>query len=159
MKEFLRTVLAVLVAIFILVMFVAVIGYAKSSEKAKIKDGSYLVLSMNGEIVDYAVGGMMEQLMGGGPGSHAELLENLEKAVTDDRIEGVIIKTNGSTLGYAKIQELRGRIKDVQDAGKKVYCWSEYLANRTYYLAGVLYDVGCGYGPAARQEHSGKTRY
>jgi protease-4 len=141
MKEFLRTVLAVLVAMGIIIMFVALIGYSKSMEKAKVEDGSYLVLSARGEIVDYPIGGISEQIFGGGPGSHMDLLENLEKAAVDDRIKGVIMKVDGSTLGYAKIQELRDRIQDVQDAGKKVYCWSEYLSNRMYYLASACDEI------------------
>ena len=109
MKEFLRTVLAVIVGIGILVMFVAMIGYAKSTEKTKVEDGSYLVLGVAGEIVDYPIGGISEQIFGGGPGSHMDLLENLEKAAVDDRIKGVILKVEGSTLGYAKMQELRDK--------------------------------------------------
>lgn len=141
MKEFLRTVFAVIVAIGILILVVAMFGYAKSIEKPKVKDGSYLVLSAAGEIVDYPVGGIAEQIFGGGPGSHMELMENLEKAAVDDRIKGVILKVDGSTLGYAKIQELRDRIQDVQDSGKEVYCWSPYLSNKMYYLASACDEI------------------
>lgn len=141
MKEFLRTVLAVLVAIFILVLFAGLFGYSKSSAKPKIKDGSYLVLSLEGEIVDYPIGGITSQIFGGGPGSHSMLLENLEKAAVDDRIEGVVLKIGGSTLGFAKLEELRNAVEEVQDAGKKVYAFSEYLSNRHYYIASVCDQI------------------
>ncbi len=141
MKEFLRTVLAVLVAIFILVFIVGLVGYAKSSQKPEVKDGSYLVLSLEGEIVDYPIGGVSAQIFGGGPGSQAALLENLEKAAVDDRIEGVILKIDNSTLGFAKLEELRDAVRKVQDKGKKVYAYSEYLGNRPYYIASACDSI------------------
>jgi len=141
MKEFLRTVLAVIVAAFILVFLVGIIGYAKSAGKPSISDGSYLVLSLEGEIVDYPPGGFAEELFGGGPGSHMDLLENLEKASVDKRIKGVILRVGGSTLGYAKMDELRSAIKKVQDSGKTVYAYSDGLYNRHFYVAAACDSI------------------
>lgn len=141
MKEFLRTVLAVIVAMLILILFTGLMLFAKSVEKPDIKGDSYLVLSLEGEIVDYPLGGITSQIFGGGPGSHAELLENLEKAVVDDRIKGVILKVGSSTLGSAKLQELRKAVRKVQESGKKVYAFSEFLSTRDYYIASVCDSI------------------
>jgi protease-4 len=141
MKEFLRTVLAVLVAVLILVFFAGLAGYAKSSQKPTVKDGSYLVLSLAGAIVDYPIGGLSSQLFGGGPGSQALLLENLEKAAVDDRIKGVVLKIDNSTLGFAKLEELRNAVKQVQGKGKRVYAYSEFLSGRPYYIAAACDSI------------------
>lgn len=141
MKEFLRTILAVIVAMLILVLFSGLLLYAKSVEKPDVKKGSYLVLGLEGEIVDYPLGGVTSQIFGGGPGSHAELLENLEKAVVDDRIKGVILKVGPSTLGGAKLQELRQAVRKVQESGKKVYAFSEFLSTQDYYIASACDSI------------------
>jgi protease-4 len=140
MKEFLRTVLAVLVAIFILVFVAFVFGYAKGAQKPNIKAHSYLVLDVEGEIVEYPIGGFESHFIGQ-PASQTELLENLEKAVVDDRIEGVILKIGPSSLGFAKMEELRGAVKKVQGAGKKVYAYCEIIYNRSYYLSAACDSI------------------
>lgn len=141
MKEFLRTVLAVLVAMFILIFIIFMVGYSKSFHKAEVQSGSYLVLDVSGEIVDYAVPGVASQVFGGGAASQSTLLENLEKAVADDRIKGVILKIDNSTLGFAKLGELRDAVGRVKEKGKKVYAYSEFLSNRPYYLAAACDSI------------------
>jgi len=139
MKDFLKMVLAVWVALLVIVLasglLLGIVAVAKSGVKPGIKDGSYLVLDIDGEILDYAPGGVVEEIFGGGPGSHMQILENLEKAAVDERIKGVILKVGVSTLGYAKMHELREAIRRVRDAGKKVYAYSEGLYNRHFYVA------------------------
>jgi protease-4 len=140
MKEFLRTVLGVLVAILILVLVVSVFVYAKSTAKPEIKDHTWLVLSLEGEIVEYPIGGFEAQFFGQ-PGSLTRLMENLEKAAVDNRIDGVILRVGGSSLGYAKLEELRGSVEKVQEAGKKVYTYSDYLSNKHFYIASACDEV------------------
>jgi protease-4 len=140
MKAFLRTVLGVLVAILILVVVFSIAVYAKTSAKPDVKDHSWLVLNLEGEIAEYPIGGFQAQLFGG-PGSHTRLLENLEKAAVDDRIDGVIFRVGPSNLGYAKLEELRGAVEKVQGAGKKVYAYSDYLSNKHLYITSACDEV------------------
>ncbi len=141
MKEFLRTILAVIVAIFILIFFVGLIGYAKSSEKPSVENGSYLVMNVQGEIVDYPISDLSAMIFGDEPISHAKLLENLEKAAVDDRVEGVVLRIEPSTLGSAKMKELRDKVDEVRESGKMVYAYSEYMTDRFYYLASACDSI------------------
>src|SRR5579872_5890257 len=61
------------------------------------------------------------------PGLFGELTENLEtaiarldKAAGDDKIDGVILKIHGPTIGWAKMNAFRKAIARVREKGKKV---------------------------------------
>jgi protease-4 len=140
MKAFLRTVLAVWVALFLLILLVVMIGFAMGAGDAEIQNESWLVLDLEGEIVDYPLGGFESHFFGEMP-SHTRLMENLEKAAADDRIEGVILRIGPSTLGPAKCEELRGAVEKVQETGKRVHAYCDMLFNRQYYLASVCDSV------------------
>jgi len=140
MKAFLRTVLAVWTALFILILLVVMIGFAMGAGDAEIQNHSWLVLDLEGEIVDYPLGGFESHFFGEMP-SHTRLIENLEKAAADNRIDGVILRVGPSTLGPAKCEELRGAVEKVQEAGKKVHAYCDMLFNRQYYMASVCDSI------------------
>ena len=63
------------------------------------------------------------------------ILSNLRKAQVDDRIEGVILRTSyGTSIGAAKAEEIRGALKRLREAGKKVYGYAEAFGARELYL-------------------------
>ena len=140
MKAFLRTVFGVWVALFLLILIIVVIGYAMGAADAEIKDHSWLVLDLEGEIVDYPMGGIESHFFGE-MSSHTRLIENLEKAAVDSRIDGVILRIGPSTLGPAKCEELRNAVVKVQETGKKVHAYCDMMFNRQYYVASVCDSV------------------
>ncbi len=143
MKAFIRTFFATMLAI--IVLFAVVIGVlaAKTSQKEKIEDRSWLVLDIYGDIPEYdPPSDPMSQLMGGSPETLQRLLDNLDKARIDERIEGVIMKIcSSNTLGMAKVQELRDAIARVRADGKPVYCYSDAMAKKSYYLAAACDSI------------------
>lgn len=143
MKAFFRTFFATLLAIVVLVAAVVGVIAIKSSQKPKIKDHSYLVVDIYGEILEYdPPGGVMMEVLGGGPETLHRILGNLEKAAVDDRIDGVIMKLSGSnTLGTAMRGEIRDAVKKVRASGKKVYAFADYMDSRVYMIAAACDSI------------------
>ncbi|HUV37860.1 MAG TPA: hypothetical protein VMX58_13065, partial [Patescibacteria group bacterium] len=97
MKVFFRSFFASLLAITVVFAVIVMVIAAKSGEKSKIKDHSYLVVDLYGEIPEYnPPAGIMGEILGGKPETLQRILGNLEKAAVDDRIDGVIVKLSGS---------------------------------------------------------------
>ena len=130
MKAFFRSFFASLLALLVVVFIIAGIAGSKASKKPKIEDHSYLVVDVYGDIPPYyPPDGAIAEIIGGGePETVHRILTNLEKAVVDDRIEGVIMKISSSnSLGAASIEEVRNAIKDVRASGKNVYAFADAL--------------------------------
>ncbi len=162
MKSFIKTFFAVLVANIILVVllfvFVAGIGASmKAGKKPEIKVGSYLVIDLYGDIMAYdPPQSIPKSLIGDKPETLHRILSNLEKARVDDRIAGVIFKlSRNNGLGLGMIEEIRGEIGKIREAGKPVYAYSDGLEKKTVLLAsacdsifmpppGEVYFVGFG---------------
>ena len=162
MKSFIKTFFAVLAANIILVallfVFVAGIGASmKAGKKPEIKEGSYLVIDLYGEIMSYdPPQSIPESLIGDKPETLHRVLSNLEKARVDDRIAGVIFKlSRNNGLGLGMIEEIRGEIGKIKKAGKPVYAYGDGFDQRTVLLAsacdsifisppGEVYFVGLG---------------
>lgn len=143
MKAFLRSFFATILAIIVIFAIVAGIAVSKMESKPKIKDHSWLVVDIYGEILEYnPPTDIMGEIMGGKPETLTRILCNLEKACVDDRIEGVIMKISANnTAGRASLQEIRGAIKKVQKAGKKVYAFSDNFDRRAYFLAAACDSI------------------
>ncbi len=143
MKAFLRSFFATMLAIIVIFAIVAGIAVSKMESKPKIKDHSWLVVDIYGEILEYnPPTDIMAEIMGDKPETLTRILCNLEKACVDDRIEGVIMKISGNnTAGRASLQEMRGAIKKVQKAGKKVYAFSDNFDRRAYFLAAACDSI------------------
>ena len=129
---------------FVVVVFVAAgIVASKSDSKKKIEAHSYLVVDIYGEITEYdPPAGVMEELIGGKPKTLQGILSNLEKAAVDEKIDGVIFKVSSSnSAGFAMLEEMRGAIKKVRAAGKKVYAYTDSMDRNAFYLAAACDSI------------------
>ncbi len=150
MSGFLKNFAASLLALVVLLALVLGLLVAKLDRKADIEKGSWLHLDLYGQVLEYdPPGGILGQVTGGESLTLQKILENLEKAAVDDRIEGVILQLSASNnAGMAKLQEIRGAVKRVQAAGKKVHGYADSMDARTYMLAAAcdqLYMPHSGY--------------
>ena len=137
MASFFRAFFATLLALVVLIAAVVGVVAVKSGQKAKIKDHSYLVIDIYGEVLEYdPPGGVVSEVLGGEPETLTRILGNLEKAAADDRIDGVIMKLSASnTLGRAMRGEIRESVKKVRASGKKVYAFADNINSSVYVLA------------------------
>ena len=148
MKRFvlgvLHTMVGVLLAgILMFVLMLAVIAVSAGKDKPDVARHTWLSLDVTGVIPEYAPpGNVVQEVVGEAPETLTRLLENLEKAAADTRIEGVVMDLGrGNSLGLAKIEELRAAIRRVRDAGKPVYAWAEMYDRNTLLLAAACDSV------------------
>jgi protease-4 len=146
--NFVKTLLAVLLANIVLcaLLFAVLIagGLAmKLTDKGKIEDGSYLVVDIYGDVMEYnPPETIVSHLVDDDTETLHRILDNLDKAAHDDRVEGVILKlSSNNSLGYAMIEEIRGAVARVQDAGKPVYAYGDYLDRKTLFLASACDSI------------------
>jgi protease-4 len=64
-----------------------------------------------------------------------ELSEQIRTVVGDSRVKGVLFLIRPLTMPLAKIDVLRGLIRELQESGKEVVTWSYSYDTRMYYLA------------------------
>ncbi len=134
MKHFFHSFLGTIFAVTLLLVLAFAIGSCAVGKKPKIEDHSWLVVEMAGDLLEYdPPGGIMSEITGGDTETLNRILTNLEKAALDDRVEGVIFKLSmDSRAGFAKVQEIRGAIKRVQESGQKVVAWAESFSTQEY---------------------------
>jgi len=146
--NFFKTLLAVVVANVVMgaaifaLLFVTGLAM-KLNDKAKVKDGSYLVVDIYGDVMEYdPPESIISHLTNEDTETLTRILDNLDKAAADGRIEGVIFKLSANnSLGYAMIEEIRGAIARVQDAGKPVYAYGDYMDRKTLFLASACDSI------------------
>lgn len=75
-----------------------------------------------------------------------DVVEALQKASTDDRVEGVIARVGAAPMGLAQIQEIRDAITHFRESGKFAVAWGETygeagVGNGAYYLATAFDEI------------------
>lgn len=145
MLAFLRSFAASLLALLVLLLIVVGVAATKFESKSKIEDHSWLHVDLYGDVLEYdPPGGVLSEVTGGGALTLQKILENLDKAAVDERIDGVLLQMSASNnAGPAKLQEIRGAIARVQEAGKPVYGYADAMNARTYYLAAACDSLYC----------------
>jgi len=70
-----------------------------------------------------------------------ELLDLLERAKTDTKIEGILLEASSPQLGMAKSLTIRKAIEDFRTSGKFVYAYASNYSQSGYYLCSVADSV------------------
>lgn len=125
--------------IFVALLFVAIIAIvfaARTMGRPDVAENSVLVLSVSGELPDYAAEEPLAKAFGIKPQqSFSSLLTQLRKAKVDKRIGAVLLDIDFPGIGWGKADEFRDAVKDFRASGKPVYAYMEIGTNREYYLA------------------------
>lgn len=89
----------------------------------------------------YPEGTSLPGLFGELSESMSDALARLDKASTDDSIQGLILRVNGPSIGWAKLNEFRTSITKVRNAGKKVFAYCDEASNMDYLIASACDEV------------------
>lgn len=151
MKAFLRNLLAGILAIFVAFFLFLMIGSimvnaSSSDKKTKLKDNSVLHLELNKPIVEKASDNPFENLNfmdleGGGQIGLKDLLDDIEKAKTDDRIKGIYLDIMVIQAGIASVEDIRNKLIEFAETDKFIIAYSEVYTQKAYYLASVADKV------------------
>ncbi|HEV2199878.1 MAG TPA: signal peptide peptidase SppA [Bryobacteraceae bacterium] len=137
MKKFLLGfILGLLFAGLTIVILVVAAVRLGGSRKPVVADNSTLLLHLEGDLpeqapVDYGI----PFLAGQQPLSVAENWQVLRNAAADARIKAVVLEPRGLSVGWAKLEELRGDIVNFKKSGKPVYAYLRGAGMREYYVA------------------------
>lgn len=135
MRELLRLVLGLALAILLLVFGIGGILLWESGRGPDIKKETVLVQSLVGPIAEYPPGGFTSGLLASDQPTLHTVLGNLEKAAADDRIAGVLVVLGSPGAGYAFLEEIRAGLERVRDTGKPVVAWADRVNLKDLYVA------------------------
>ncbi len=147
--KFLRNLLAAIIGCLIafsvlfgmFVIFAALVG---SGDDAKVvKSNSILEVQIPNPIVDYVGGDNADPFSGLFKQSQGldEILHAIAVAKNDDKIKGISILNNFMNAGLSQTQVIRRALNDFKESGKFVYAYSDFYAQKDYYLASVADSI------------------
>lgn len=153
MKSFLKMTLAVIVGLiltgilFFVIMLSVISGIAAAGSKpAEIAEKSVLVLKTGTAIPDrtesnpFTAFNPMLMTMTQAPGLN-DILKNLHKAASDDKISGILIENDISSSGWATADELRLALKEFKQSGKFIYSYSDFVLMQESYFISTAADA------------------
>lgn len=130
--------------IFLLLVVLIGIGVVISRWPPTIAPGSYLLAPIGGSYTDAPTPDLARELVGASENNLTDLLLQLQKASVDERLQGVVLRITPLDLPLAQLQELRGAVGRLRDAGKHVIAWvmgEGFSGNGEYYLASAADQV------------------
>ncbi|MGB1204852.1 MAG: signal peptide peptidase SppA [Chitinophagales bacterium] len=150
MKQFFKYSFATMFGIFLTFFFLIIIGamiagVSSRNSKTVAKANSVLKTSFNVPIVDRGVpSGFNFQPGSFGPTESLglnDILDNIEKAKTDDNIKGMYFELTDIPAGMASVEEIRKKLLEFKETGKFIVTYSEVMTQKAYYLASVADEI------------------
>lgn len=131
--------LGVLTGIVVTILVVVIAGFAIASLRTKapaVADNSTLILHLDGDAPEApAIDVSIPLFASRTPLSVESLWALLHHAATDSRINAVVFEPSGSTLGWAKMQEIRSDLEQFRKSGKPLIAYLKAANTRDYYMA------------------------
>ncbi len=149
MKGFFKSVLAnmtgtilvlILIGIINAVILISIISSsdAFSENKKEISEHTVLKLDFKNEIADKAgIKPDLNTMKIRKILSLKEVTDAVEKAKSDDRIDGIYLDLSILNIGIASTEEIRDKLKDFKSSGKFIIAHSDFYTHKAYYLASV----------------------
>lgn len=133
----------VLVAVF----FGIVIAGAMRSDEITVEKNSILELKLNGAVPERLAENPFEglsELQGQSMASTVglnKIIEGFDLAAKDDKIKGILLRTDLYAGGLATADEIRNKILEFRKTGKFVYAYSEIITDAGYFIASACDKV------------------
>ena len=150
MRQFFKYSFATMFGIFLTFFFLMIIGaviagISSKSSKTVAKANSVLKTSFSKPIVDRGVPDGFDFSPGAfGPKESLglnDILNNIEKAKTDDNIKGMYFELTDIPAGMASVEEIRKKLVEFKETGKFIVTYSEVMTQKAYYLASVADEI------------------
>jgi protease IV len=127
-----------LIAVFVVL---EVVGLGIRYASRRIPANTVLTIPVEGLIQEQPTKGVLSSLVAGPPLTVTDIVEGLDRARTDPRITGVIVRASESTMNMAKMQEIREKIREFNRSGKFTVAHLEFATNGPYYLASACQTI------------------
>ncbi|CAD0006048.1 signal peptide peptidase SppA [Flavobacterium chungangense] len=147
--KFLGNVIATVVGIFVFIMLfffgVILIGTIFGSEDTvTVKADSVIELDLKEINNDYAgkfKDPWVTQFSKDGKIGLTDVINAIEAAKTDDKIKGISILNDESSLGLAQYKDLRNALESFKKSGKFVWAYANTYSQKEYYLNSVANTI------------------
>jgi protease-4 len=129
--------------VMVLIIVIAVFAVASLRTKpAAIADGSTLILHLNGDApetppVDVSIPFLQPRA----PMTVENVWSMLRHAAADSRVKAVVFEPSGTTVGWAKMQEIRNDLEQFRKSGKPLIAYLQSPNMRDYYMASACSKI------------------
>ncbi len=154
LKRFFISMLGSLVAIWISLMLLLVLGMcfavgtamstlSLSTSTVKVSKNSVLCLNLDHAIVEQPTSPNVYDLFNDAQVSESlsDIVNALESAKNDDNIAGLYIECGEASIGLAARETLRNAIADFGESGKWVVAYAESYTQGNYYVASAAKEI------------------
>lgn len=117
------------------------LGLLLSERRTPVRPASTLVLSFNDTVLEDAPAGVRSRLFYEESPSLWDHLRALDRAAKDPNIEAVLLELDGIDMGWAKSEELRDKLIEIGEKGKKVIAYIEGGEDQDYALATAADEI------------------
>lgn len=148
LAAFLGSTLAIIIGgLLLMVIFFAALGSMADGPKrvTEVDDNSVLRISLGSTIVERGNDKTQEMDFGpfgqqGGVGLN-HILEDIEKAKRDDRIEGIYLHMPSIGGQPSTLFDIREALVDFKESEKWIVCYAETMGQGTYYVASAADEI------------------
>ena len=152
MKNFLKTVLAVIVGLFaslclMLLTFIVIASMSSQGEgELEVKPNSVLELHFKEPVYEFSEAIRIKDFNFevAKDNTLPAILRAIKYAKTDDHIKGIVISSVEGVQGKAHLANIRKAVADFKTSGKFVYAFSESASQYDYFLQSVADSVFVG---------------
>lgn len=136
-------ILAIMLFALIIFGIVAMIVAASSNDEVTIPGNSILHIKLDKPILDRSPKNpiFIDITTMSRRNGLTDILNDIKKASTDDKIKGIFLDLNDITAGISTISEIRDALKEFHKSGKFIVSYSENYSQASYYLASVADTV------------------
>jgi len=107
----------------------------------RIPSQTVLEMTLAGAIAEEPAPDLPARMWEGDVSVLRDLLDALERARTDARIAGLVVRIHPFQMNMAKIQDLRDKLAEFNRTGKFSLAFLEFADNQMYYLASACQEI------------------
>lgn len=143
--KFLKTVFASCLGVLLFSFFSLMILFSllSGSSAPEVEDGSVLLVSLDGMIVDRKDNSLFDNLSRSNDMTTGldDIVYAIRQAKDDEKIKGICLKTNAVDAGFATMEEIRDALSDFKLSRKFIYAYSGLYTQGSYYVASIADSV------------------
>jgi protease-4 len=137
--------LGLLTGAVVMVLFIVIAAFAVAAFRtrpASIADGSTLILHLQGDApetppLDVSIPFLQQRT----PVTVENVWSMLRHAATDSRVKAVVFEPSGTTVGWAKMQEIHADLEQFRKSGKPLIAYLKAPNMRDYYMASACSKI------------------
>jgi protease IV len=137
MKKIGKFLLGLLVVVLGMALVVITLRYFAR----RIPSHTVLTLQIEGDIPEEVPREPLTQIVEGTPTTVTDIVEGLDRARTDSRIDGIEVRVGESNMSLGKMQEIRDKIRQFNQSGKFSLAYLELATDGPYYVASACRTV------------------